>query len=108
MVQSLPAGVLTVLVGVGILLIGCLIKYRGWTGLISETTAIVAPGEDGTAVTAGIVGNVTLVVGGFVLVLGGLEAVGLAAFLPEWVVPLLLVGAVVLIAPRLDLALDTE
>ena len=96
------------LVGVGILLIGYLIEYRGWTGLISETTAIVTLSEDGTAVTAGIVGNVTLVVGGFVLVLGGLEAVGLAALLPEWVLPLLLVGAVVLIAPRLDLALDTE
>jgi hypothetical protein len=101
--------VLTVLVGMGILLIGYLIKYRGWTGLISETTAMVTPGGEGTAVAAGVVGNVTLVVGEFVLVLGGLEAVGLAALLPEWVILLLLlVGAVVLIAPRLDPTLDAD
>lgn len=108
MAQFLPAGVLTELVGTEIVLIGYLIKYRGWTSLVSETTAVVTPGEEGTGVTAGIVGNVTLVVGGFVLVLGGLEAIGLAALLPEWFLLVLLIGSVALFAPRMDLALDSK
>jgi hypothetical protein len=90
-----------------ILVIGYLVKYRGWTGLISETTAVVSPGG-GASATAGIVGNVTLVVGGFVLVLGGPEAVGFAALLPERFVLVLPVGSVVLLAPRMGLALDSE
>ena len=72
---------LAALVGSGLLLIGCPIKYRGWTGLISETTAIITPGGEGTAATADVIGNVTLVVG-FALLLGGLEAAGPAALLP--------------------------
>lgn len=108
MAQSLPDGVLTLLVGAGILVVGYLIKYRQWTGLISEATAVVPAVAETAPLIASLVGNVTLVFGGSVLVLGGLGMPGFASYLPEWLVLLLLVGPVVFVAPRLDLVLDAD
>lgn len=106
MTQPSPDGITTLLVGGVILGVGYLVKYRRWTGLISEATAIVSPTDETPPLVASLVGNVTLVVGGFVVVLGAFEILGLASQIPEWVVLLLLVGAVVLLAPRMDVVLD--
>jgi len=108
MVQALSTSATTLLIGTGILVVGYLIKYRQWTGLISETTAVISPDTETAPIIASLIGNVTLVVGVFVLMLGGLQIIGLATLLPGWLVLVLLVGSVVLITPRLSLVLDSE
>lgn len=97
---------MTGLAGGVILAIGYLIKYRGWTFLISESTAILP--EEGLPVFASMIGNVTLVVGGFVLLLAALQVAGFASVLPGWLVALLLVAAVMVIVPRLSLQTEFQ
>ena len=90
----------TVLVGAGVLLVGYLVKYRGWTSLIAG----VAPFDSGTPlpVFASYVGNVTLVAGGFVVCLGLAQTLDVLALVPSWLRGLLFLAAVVLVAPRLS------
>ncbi|UPV74221.1 hypothetical protein M0R89_16990 [Halorussus limi] len=98
---QIPASPLTTaLVGAGVLLVGYLIKYRGWTSLIAG----VAPFDSGEPrpVFASYAANVTLVAGGFVVCLGVAQALGVLALVPSWLRGLLLLAAVVTVAPRLS------
>lgn len=102
---ELPASpAVTALVGGAILAVGYLIKYRGWTFLVSESTALLS--DETPPVYASLIGNVTLVAGGFVLALAALQVLGFATLLPGWLVALLFVAAIVVVAPRLRL--ETE
>lgn len=80
-----------------ILLVGYLIRYRRWSGLVagSSTYDQVPP------VTVSLVGNVTLVAGGFVLAIGALQLVGIAERVPELAWLAAFVGTLVVAVPRL-------
>lgn len=99
---------LFLLVGAGLLVVGYLIKYRQWTWLISEATAVVAPDDAAAPLIASLVGNVTLVVGGTLVVLGGLQALALASAIPDWIVLLVLIATTVVLAPRLGYNLSSD
>jgi hypothetical protein len=90
-------GPTALVVGVVVLLVGYLIRYRRWESLVagSSTYDQVPPG------TVSVVGNLTLVTGGFVVVLGLLELAGVADRVPDlaWLVALLATLAVAV--PRL-------
>lgn len=95
-------------VGLGgvLLLIGYLIKYQQWTWLISETTALVSPDDETALVVGSIVGNVSVVVGGTLLLIGSVQSLGLIGTLPDWILLLLLTGTTILVAPRLSYNLE--
>lgn len=91
-----------VAVGVGVLLVamGALIKYRGWTFLIAgyDATSSVPP-----AVARSLVGNTVLRVGLATIVLGALIAVDLTTD----IVGAVFVGAVVLALGRVLYRMQT-
>lgn len=108
MPSSLPLGGTNVLIGGALLFVGYLIKYRQWTWLISESTALMSPDGETALLTGSIIGNVTIVVGGTLLLVGTVQVLGLIGPLPDWILLLLLVGTTILVAPRLSYNLAPE
>ncbi|UPW00260.1 hypothetical protein M0R88_17340 [Halorussus gelatinilyticus] len=90
----------TLLVGAAVLLVGYLVKYRGWTSLIAGVAPLDA--ETPLPVFVSYVGNVTLVAGGFVVCVGLAQALGVLSLVPGWLRGALFVAVVVLVAPRLS------
>lgn len=102
MADGSPLG--AVVVGAVAVLVGYLVKYRGWHALIAgnELLGSVA----GTRTVANVVGNVAFVAGTCVLLYAALGFAGVAHRIPEWAFGLAAVAAVVLIAPRLPYRAD--
>ncbi len=96
---------MTLLAGAAILLVGYLIKYRGWTSLVAGVG--FADGASSPAVAA-YAGNVTLVAGGFVILVGAVQALGLLHLVPGWLQAVAFVAAVVVVTPRLGVRPATD
>lgn len=108
MPTPLTIGGTNLILGGVLLLIGYLIKFHQWTWLISETTALVSPDDETAPLVGSIVGNVSIVVGGTLLFVGIVQLLGLVGTLSDWILLLLLVGATVLVAPRLSYNLESR
>jgi hypothetical protein len=90
---ALPkSGVATIVVGVGILILGYLIKFRGWTFLLAGHDPNNVTDEDALSDLAG---GTVLRVGIVVLVFGGLVAAGLTTPILETAVAVAILIVVV-------------
>ena len=97
-----------VIVGGILLFIGYLIKYQRWTWLISEATSLVAADDETVPLIASLIGNISVVIGGILLVTGVLQALGVGTNLPDWVLLGILAVATILVAPRLSYNLQSD
>jgi fatty acid desaturase len=107
MVLLAPGGE-NVIVGSILLFIGYLIKYRRWTWLISEATSLVAADDETAPLIASLIGNISVVLGGILLVTGVLQALGVVTNLPDWVLLGIIAVATILVAPRLSYNLQSD
>lgn len=107
MPSPLTIGATKVVVGGVLLLLGYLIKYQQWTWLISATTALVTPDDETATVVGSLVGNVSGVVGGTLLLIGTVQSLGLIGTLPDWLLLILLAGTTSIVAPRLSYNLES-
>lgn len=89
---SLPeSGVATILVGVGVLFLGYLIKFRGWTFLLAGYDPNTVTDEDALADLAG---GTLLRISIVIIVFGGLTAAGLTAPILEPIIAVVIIIAV--------------
>ncbi|CDK39152.1 hypothetical protein [Halorubrum sp. AJ67] len=104
----LTPGSENVLVGGVLLLVGYLIKYRRWTWLISEATSLVAADDETAPVIASLIGNISVVIGAILLIIGSLQALRVVTNLPDWVFLGILAVATILVAPQLSYNLQSD
>lgn len=97
-----------VIVGGILLFIGYLIKYRRWTWFISEATSLVAADDETAPLIASLIGNISVVIGGILLVIGSLQAIEVVTNLPDWVLLGILAVATILVAPRLSYNVQSD
>jgi hypothetical protein len=89
---------LIIVLGVGVIVIGYLIVFRGWTTLIAG----VAPFDpEPPPVYVNTFGSILFVAGGYVIILEVVQTVDVLALIPGWLHILALPITVYTVAPKL-------
>jgi hypothetical protein len=105
---GLTTGGGNLVVGGVLLAVGYLVKHRHWTWLISETTALVSQDDRTAPLVGSLVGNLSVTIGGVLVLVGSFQILGVLGDLPDWILLWLLAATTVLIAPRLGYDLGSE